>query len=321
MYAFALASLVAVSSVLQEPAAETAQTPWSRLSRLAGGEWIASGEGAPPNFHRFWFGPGQQSIWSHTRNAERLQVYPKSEAVFFWHPGEERLRALSVSDGGLVFDQVLRWQGEILETELEYYVADNKVEFASRWEFDGEKAYDWSLFAKTPQGLSKSMSVRFDHSEELRPLPEVARPQFTPADPVAFLAPLVGRWNAVVHGDSKALAMGTSDFRFEAGGHCLIVQGDEADDGRRRPFQGMAFWHPGHKSVQYLQIDDRGELRTGTVRAAEDSLVFDLQVFRSGSTSTVTERWKTASEDSFEVERTARSADGRTQRVQLRLKH
>lgn len=336
MYAFALACLVAVPSVLQNPGAEppaqsaarpaAAQKPgktpedWSKLERLAGGEWIASGEGAPPNFHRFWFGPGKRSIWSHTRSAEDLAAYPKAEAVYFWHPGTKTLRGISVAGGGTVADQTLRWNGETLVTDLDYYVAGNKAEFASRWEFQGAEAYSWSLFSKTPNGLAEAMSVQFDHSDELRPLPEIAAPIFKPAKPLAFLAGFGGTWNAVVHGDSKKNAMGATQFRFEADGHCLTVRGGEGDAGRRRPFQGMVFWHPESKSVRYLQIDDKGELREGTVQAEEDgTAVFELKVYAGDQTSSLVERWKPSSESAIQVERSAKSADGRTHVIQLQL--
>ncbi len=336
MYAFALACLVAVPSVLQNPGAEPepqaraqpavaqkakkAPEAWSKLERLAGGEWIASGEGAPPNFHRFWFGPGKRSIWSHTRSDKDLAAYPKAEAVYYWHPGTKALRSISVAEGGTVADQTLRWNGDTLVTDLDYFVAGSKAEFASRWEFDGTEAYKWSLFSKTPNGLAEAMKVQFGHSDELRPLPEIAPPIFEAAAPLAFLAGLTGTWKAVIHGDSKKNAMGATQFRFEAGGHCLAVRGGEGDAGRRRPFQGIAFWHPGSKSVQYLQIDDRGELREGTVRAEDDgTAVFELQVYAGDQASSLVERWKPSSESTIQIERSAESADGRTHVVQLQL--
>lgn len=302
------------SPIGQDPGVEA----WHKLTRLAGGEWIAAGEGAPPKFHRFRYGPGQRSLWLHTRNANELEVWPKSESVFFWHPGEMTLKFFSVAAGDALVDGVLAWKGERLDTSFDYHLAGRKLEYVSRWAFEGKKAYDWSLYSRTTSGLAEAMQVRFIHQDELRPLPDSAPPKHKPSEKLAFLNMFAGPW--IVTGANQDAPLGRLEFSWAAGGSAMLVELRDASEQARSLTRGIMYWHPERKQVRLLEIGGDGEVQEGSVHQIEGGVSLDLQAFTGDGEAHLTEHWTKGPHGGFDGKKTRRVAGASLERSQVSIR-
>lgn len=304
---------------LQSPAGQSPQAEaWEKLTRLASGEWVAGGEGVPPNFHRFRYGPGQRSLWLHTRNADKPNEWPKSEGVYFWHPGEKTLKSVSVAAGDALVDAVLEWKGDRLDTSFDYYLAGRKLEYVSRWSFEGTDAYDWSLYTRTESGLAEAMQVRFTQQDKLLPLPDKALTTLKPSETLAFLDIFKGPWIVTAAGDDAPI--GRLDFSWAAGGSAMLVELHGASKQAESLTRGMLYWHPELKQVRLLEIGADGEVQEGSVTQIEGGVSLDLQAFAGDGVAHLTEHWTEEPNGSFKGEKTRQVAGDSVQRSQLNLR-
>jgi hypothetical protein len=86
------------------------------------------------------------------------------EGAWFWHPGDGVIRGYQLAEGmGLdLFDYRSRWEGDTLVSDLVAYDAEGVAsEYHETWEFAGRDAYEWTLYAKTPDGMQKAMGGTF----------------------------------------------------------------------------------------------------------------------------------------------------------------
>ncbi|MFT7676270.1 MAG: hypothetical protein ACI8QC_000240 [Planctomycetota bacterium] len=318
MFASALLCLMATLV----PQAPTEQSPkidaWTKLTRLAGGEWVAGGEGAPNNFHRFMYGPGKRSLWLHTRNADKLAQWPQSESVYYWHPGSKTLRALSVGTGDALVEIGLEWQDERLDADLAYHISGRKLTYVSRWAFEGNKAYDWSLFTRTKTGLAEAANFRFTHQDELRPLPEIAPPSFKPSEKLAFLDDFTGDWDVIAGGADAP--HGRLNFRWAAEGSAMLVEVKDLSAEAVSLTRGIMFWHPELKQVRLLEIGAQGEVQEGTVTATENGVSLDLQVFNADVSAHLTELWSKGPDGVFHGTKKRQVGNGPIEASQVMLR-
>ena len=297
--------------VCQEPTAESklsaaAQFPaeWVKLQRLAGGEWKQESEDDLGRFHRFRLGPGKRSLWAHTRDASKLAEWPKSEAVYYWHPGQKITKGIAVGDSGTLFDGELHWMDQTMQVDFAYYLPErDPLSFVSRWEFSGNQSYQWSLFSKSSAGLTQTGSMRFVHAAQPRPLPEIAPPIFQPSARLKFLDHLTGSWElsskknvpskekSARKKGKKAPSSASVTFRWAAGGEALLIHQMPAEGSKIPAAEGMVFWHPKQTKVRYLLVDERGAVTEGKLEPVEDVVSFQATRFDGEVQSTFQERW------------------------------
>ena len=291
-----------------------------KLHRLAGGEWSAKGENAPSLFHRFRPGPGEHSLWAHTRDSTKLDQWPKSETIYYWHPGEEVIKCMAPAAGGPLFDGSLRWLDESLQFEISYFIPNAEhSNYVSRWNFDGARAYDFTLYLKTSQGLNEIMNVNFEHSAQLRPLPEIAPPLFQATPKLQFLEDLTGSWSVTQYPREGASAQATMEFLWRAEGHVLTIRRTAPKGSALRSAEGMLFWHPEAKTVNYILVDDQGALLEGTVQSEGEAVVLRGQLFYGSDQDQIVESWASSGSDGLSVKTERMSMDSKKQVTQLQL--
>jgi len=137
----------------------SADNPLAPFERLIGGKWYFEG-----SYHVFEWGVGQKMV--HTRSyftsdgKDRLV----SEGSWFFHPKNGEIKGhVAATDMGIdLFTYTTRFDGDRMLNDLTAYSEDGAVStYLEEWVFTGKDAYEWSLYARTENGLAKAMGGTF----------------------------------------------------------------------------------------------------------------------------------------------------------------
>lgn len=145
--------------------AQAAANPLAPFERLIGGRWRLD-----DSYQAFEWGLGRLSVKS--RSYSIVGGLPKlvGEGLWFWHPGEQRIKGYFTTVGMPVafFDYTTRFEDDRMVSELRAYDATGSAtRYVEVWEFTDADHYAWSLMQHTPQGLKEAMKAVFTR-EQLR---------------------------------------------------------------------------------------------------------------------------------------------------------
>lgn len=148
--------LMPASGSSQDPGGQPAAPhPLAAFERLVGGQWHLEG-----SYQEFEWGVGRRSVRS--RSYFVVEGEPKlvSEGVWFWHPGEEQIKGIftAIDMPVVFFDYTTRFEDDKMVNDLRSYGANGAEEvYVETWEFRDDSHYVWTLWKKTPEGLSEVM--------------------------------------------------------------------------------------------------------------------------------------------------------------------
>ena len=142
-----------------------ADNPLDHLDRLVGGEWHFAGgsiENPPVKFHTYDWGLPGGTIISNSFSAEGRQV---AQALWYWHPGEQTLRALGVThfeEAPSLFNYTsIQVSEETMTCKLEAQAGPEVERYTEEWRFPSQDEYHWKLLAETPAGPQEVMRAVF----------------------------------------------------------------------------------------------------------------------------------------------------------------
>jgi hypothetical protein len=134
--------------------------PLAPFSRLVGGEWHMDDA-----FHTFEWGVDRKILKITSYFVAEGNPVLVSEGFWFWHPGKKVVQSYSVAiEMGveLFVYHDSRWDGEKMINDMTAYDANGAgSDYVEEWEFTDQDTYVWTLYAKTPEGLKKSMGGTF----------------------------------------------------------------------------------------------------------------------------------------------------------------
>lgn len=136
-----------------------ASNPLAPFERLMGGEWVLEG-----TTQTFEWGLGKRTVHSRAYFLMGSEKKLVSEALWFWHPGENAIRGYAVATDMPVvfFDYRTRFEGDEMINELvSYDESGEPSRFEERWKFTSDDHYQWSLYAETEEGRKKTMGGTF----------------------------------------------------------------------------------------------------------------------------------------------------------------
>ena len=130
----------------RQPAAQ----PLAPFERLIG-RWHLG-----DSHQEFVWGVGRQSVMARSYFLVDGEPRLVSEGMWFWHPGEERIKGIvtAINMPVTFFDYTTRFEGDKMVSELISYDADGKASYyVETFEFVGESQYEWTLLDKTGDRL------------------------------------------------------------------------------------------------------------------------------------------------------------------------
>ncbi len=157
---FALALLfLSVARLIAQENTAVSSDPLQPFSRLIDGEWHTEG-----SYQVFEWGVGKKSVKS--RSYFKIDGKPKlvSEGLWFWHPGEKRLKGYftAIEMPVVFFDYTTKFEENKMVNELKSYSPKGKEEnYLEIWEFTDDNHYVWTLFSITPEGQTKVMGATY----------------------------------------------------------------------------------------------------------------------------------------------------------------
>ncbi len=135
---------------------QPAPGPLAPFERLIGGQWHLEG-----SYQEFEWGVGRRSVRSRSYFVVEGEPMLVSEGVWFWHPGEQRIRGAftAIEMPVVFFDTTTRFEGNKMVNDLRTYDAEgNEEAYVETWEFTDDTHYVWTLWKETPEGLREEMS-------------------------------------------------------------------------------------------------------------------------------------------------------------------
>ncbi len=135
------------------------ENPLAPFARLMGGTWQMG-----DSYHTFEWGVGQKMVHNKSYFTVEGQPVLVSEGSWFWHPGRQEIKGhmAAIEMGIDLFSYTTRFEGNKMVNELTSYGEDGQAtEYLEEWEFTDEDTYEWALYAKTDEGLQKSMGGTF----------------------------------------------------------------------------------------------------------------------------------------------------------------
>lgn len=138
---------------------EADKNPLAPFARLVGGKWVMG-----DLFHVFEWGVGKLSMKANSYFVQAGEAALAGDGGWFWHPGDKAIRGwqFAVGMGIDLFDYTTRWEGDKMVNDLTTYdAAGNASEYLEEWDFTDADTYEWTLYAKTPDGAQKAMGGTF----------------------------------------------------------------------------------------------------------------------------------------------------------------
>ena len=155
------AALAAV--VLTLPAPARAQDPAPPNDPLApfeafvGGRWQLD-----ESYHELEWGVGRRSVRSRGYAVLEGQAKLVSEGMWFWHPGEDRIKGFftAIDMAPQFFEYSTRFEGTTMVNDLLVFSAGGEPQrYVERWEPIDEDRYHWTLLEVTDDGLKETFDA------------------------------------------------------------------------------------------------------------------------------------------------------------------
>lgn len=134
------------------------ENPLASFEPLIGPEWELDG-----SIQTFEWGVGKLSVVSKSWYEEDGKRTLLSEGIWFWHPGEGRIRGYFTAIGMPVnfFEYATRFEGNTVVSDLVTWSPEGQREEHRETMALSEDAYVWTLYAKTEEGEKRSMGGTF----------------------------------------------------------------------------------------------------------------------------------------------------------------
>ncbi len=144
---------------------EAKDNPLKGLHRLVGGRWYYQGpDDAPLAYHAFRSKLNDKLIVAESYTVGEDEKTLVSEGIWYWNPAEERIKAIGIAQHMEVdvFEYTnVKVEGDTMTCDLTAHNDQGSSEFVETWEFPNNDRYEWTLFAKSPEGLQKVMDASF----------------------------------------------------------------------------------------------------------------------------------------------------------------
>lgn len=139
------------------------QNPLAGFERLIGGQWHLEG-----SYQEFEWGAGQRSVKA--KSYFLVEGAPKlvSEGIWFWHPEAKEVRGIFTAVGMPVelFEYTTHLKSDSIVSDLAAYSSEGlKTLYTESWQFIDDTHYEWTLFAKTPDGPQKEMGGTYTRKD------------------------------------------------------------------------------------------------------------------------------------------------------------
>lgn len=112
----------------------------------------------------FRWGAARKSFHAQSFFVADGTAVPVGDGSWYFHPGDGLIRGYQVAEGmGIdLFEYTSRWEGDTLLNDLVTYDGDGKAnQYEERWEFSDADTYEWTLYARTEDGLHRAMGGTF----------------------------------------------------------------------------------------------------------------------------------------------------------------
>lgn len=142
-----------------QPAAEA--QPLAPFERLIGRWRLGDSQ------QEFVWGVGRRSVIARGYFVVDGKPTLVSEGMWFWHPGEERIKGVvtAVNMPVSFFDYTTRFEGDRMVSELASYDADGEASrYVETFEFVDDSQYEWTLHTKSGEDLQKVMGGLYTRS-------------------------------------------------------------------------------------------------------------------------------------------------------------
>lgn len=315
----------AIDTILAEDAAPPMRAHADTPGQLAGLSHIVSGTwqlGLTNGYfqHDTWqWGPGGHSLLGRTINSRGDGESTSGVCrVIYWHPGEQQLRMLAISRGGLVWQGPVRLEnGEARFDGTLFYPDEPKRDLHLRWTFDSSDSYV-AAFSESLPGRPTPVPLATWEYARLAPdaPPHGAVPTFQPV-PARYLAPLdhlLGRaWQALLERPDKGpldIELAVSWITHTEAAHARI-----STSGADSVFllDAYLFYHPGSKSLRCLALTQDEGLYEGAVSEDGDGgLLFRLTRYVGEQETPLTVRLQLAEDHTLRASITEASDAERT---------
>lgn len=146
-----------------EPAPVATPDTLANFERLIGGQWHLE-----DSYQEFEWGVGRRSVKA--RSYFVIEGRPKlvSEGIWFWHPGEGKIKGLftAIDMPVELFEYTTRFEGNSMVSDLVAYPADGEaLRYTEKWVFVDDAKFEWTLFVNTPQGPKKEMGGTYSRKQ------------------------------------------------------------------------------------------------------------------------------------------------------------
>ena len=146
-----------------ETSNSVAHYPLAGFERLIGGQWHLEG-----SYQEFEWGAGQRSVKA--KGYFLVEGEPKlvSEGIWFWHPETKEVKGIFTAVGMPVelFEYTTRFDSESIVSDLVAYTSEgSKTVYTESWQFLDDTHFEWTLFAKTPDGPQKAMGGTYTRKD------------------------------------------------------------------------------------------------------------------------------------------------------------
>jgi hypothetical protein len=150
-----LLPLANASVFAQEASRQEADSPLAPFERLVGGQWHLG-----DSYQEFEWGVGKKSVKVKSFFLVEGSPHLVSEGIWFWHPGEGKIRGIATAIDMPVsfFDYTTRFEGNNMVSDLRSFDASGvESSYVEVFELTGEDEYVWTLMTDSPQGLQEVM--------------------------------------------------------------------------------------------------------------------------------------------------------------------
>jgi len=157
---FGIITLSAGASAETPSHPSSSEEPLAPFERLIGGKWHTEG-----SYQEFAWGVGRRSVTSSSYFLIDGEPRLVSEGLWYWHPGEERIKGVftAVDMPVVLFDYTTRFEGDQMVNELlSYDASGSEHAYKETWNFTGGTHYVWKLYRMTPEGLREEMGATYE---------------------------------------------------------------------------------------------------------------------------------------------------------------
>lgn len=137
--------------------------PLADFERIIGGQWRLEG-----SHQEFEWGVSRRSVVGRSYFDVDGATKLVSEGLWYWHPGEEKIRGVftAVDMPVDLFDYTTRFEDDQMISELIAYAADGtRTTYVETWTFTDDSHFVWTLLRETADGLVKEMEGLYTRSD------------------------------------------------------------------------------------------------------------------------------------------------------------